>query len=220
MCRFLLVKFKNPDRPNRYLEIFSSICQKSRAYDGKRQGDGWGISFLINNQWKTEKSLLPIWRQKEIFSSFPKTKIFSVHARSASFPFQKGIIEYNQPFVEEPYIFVFNGFLKGISLSNLPGKIGAEKIWFLLKKMLKKMDPKDALIRTRDIILKNCRQVQALNIGLSDKKNIYGLNFFSKYARYYQMYYFKNNSKKIICSEKFEKKGGWEKAEYNKIFKF
>jgi len=206
MCRFLLAKFSEPTSPKIILEKFSSMAKKSKAHDGDWQGDGWGVSWLdTNNYWKTRKSLLPIWEEKSVFTDFPKTQSLAIHARSASFPDQKGIIEYNQPFVDEPYLFVFNGLLKGVSLSSQDlGKIGSQKIWFLLRKMLDRMTPSQALKKIKEILLKNSRNLQSLNIGLSDKKNIYSLCYFSKYREYYQLQYLNNPQVKIICSEKVE----------------
>jgi len=202
MCRFLLAKSKTPISPKALLDSFSSMAQKSKAYDGDWQGDGWGISWLENNQWFTQKSLLPIWTEKNKFSHFPQTTLFVIHARSASFPAHKNNLGFNQPFVNHPNSFVFNGFLKGVSLSSsLPGDIGAQKIWSLLRQLLNRHPPLEALDKLKEIILKNTRQVQALNIGLADQKNIYVLNYSSKHKKYYRLHYFEDDRLKLICSE-------------------
>src|SRR3989339_1821617 len=100
MCRFLLVKSKNKIKPEKLLTKFSKMVEKSRAYDGDWQGDGWGISWLDkNNNWQVKKSLQPIWKEEVEFNKFPPTKIFCIHARSASFAKHKGIIKYNEPFI-------------------------------------------------------------------------------------------------------------------------
>lgn len=44
------------------------------------------------------------------------------HVTSVSFPSQKGVEDYNQPFVENNTIFVFNGLLQGVSFPTpIPG---------------------------------------------------------------------------------------------------
>lgn len=222
MCRFLLVKFSEPTAPKVILEKFSSMAKKSKAYDGEWQGDGWGISRLdTNKHWKTRKSLLPVWEEESVFTDFPATQFLAIHARSASFPDQKRIIEYNQPFIDEPYLFVFNGWLKGVSLSSqIPGKIGSQKIWFLLRKMLDRLTPAQALEKIRDILLQNSRNLQSLNIGLVDKKNIYSLCYFSKHRKYHQLQYSNNPQMKIICSEKLEGYTEFRPLEPGEIIEF
>lgn len=220
MCRFLLVKSRTSISPKQFLISFSQMARNSRSYDGDWQGDGWGISWLQNNLWQTQKFLSPVWEDSWVFANFPPTTLFSVHARSASFPSHKGNIEYNQPFIDKSYSFVFNGLLKGVSLSSdLPGDIGAQKIWFLLKKLLRRLPPDQALEKIKQIILKNSHQIQALNIGLSDQENIYALNFYSSHLGYYQLYCLKQNDIQIICSEKLTGEYKFKKITPNSVIK-
>lgn len=204
MCRYLLAKFETPVFPQKILGSFSEMAQKSKVYDGDWQGDGWGISYLDEGgNWRTKKSLLPIWEEENTFESFPKTLMLAIHARSASFPDQKGVIDYNQPFIDEPYVFVFNGLLEKVSLSSqIPGEIGSQKIWFLLGKMLKRLTPLEALKKIKNVLLEGSFDLQALNIGLCDKKNLYSLCYFSKHPEYYRQFYLNTGGMKIICSEK------------------
>jgi len=203
MCRFLLIKSKSPVKPEIFLHEFAKMAKKSRAFDGDWQGDGWGLSWLGKDErWYIYKSLKPIWTESKLFDRFSSGHIFVIHARSASFIKDKHNIEYNQPFINQKFSFVFNGLLKGVKLSSkIPGEIGAQKIWYLLKEMLNKKTPKQALEEIKDLLLNNSKQVQALNIGLADKKDIYALCYYSKHAGYYQLRYYDNDIK-IICSEK------------------
>lgn len=206
MCRFLLLKTIKPKRPAVWLDRFASMAKNSQAYDGSWQGDGWGIAWLDkNSQWQVKKSLLPIWEDQKLIIDIPETTTFAIHARSASFSQQKNILDYNQPYVNNSYTFVFNGFLKGVSLSDrIAGQIGSQKIWSLLQGYLAKMTPKKALIKICRVLLKNSQEVQALNIGLADSKNIYALCYYSKYPRYYQLKYCSDSLCSIICSEKLD----------------
>lgn len=212
MCRFLLVKSQNAISPKSLLTQFAKMAKKSKAYDGDWQGDGWGISFLDSkNNWQCQKSLSPIWQDAKIFSTFPSTKTFVVHARSASFPNHKGNIIYNQPYIDGEYSFVFNGLLKGVRLPNIPGNIGAEKIWHLLKQELKENNPKEALEKTKEHLVKNSKEIFALNIGLATPNHIYSLCYFTKYPNYYQLHSYKNQELEIICSEPLD----WNKSLQN-----
>jgi len=204
MCRFLLVKSQKPIKPENLLTRFAKMAKNSRSYDGDQQSDGWGIAWLnAQKQWQLKKSLSPIWKELNSFTQFPDSNIFVVHARSSSFPKDKGFIIYNQPYIDGQYSFVFNGLLKGVSLPEIPGNIGAEKIWYLLKRELKKNDIPVALENTKKLLLKNSKEIIAFNLGLADsqKSKIYSLCYFTKYPQYYQLHTSKTQSLEIICSE-------------------
>jgi len=204
MCRFLLCKSKQLISPKKILDSFAKMAQKSKAYDGDWQGDGWGFSWLRDNKWQEYRSVKPIWEEKEKLSEFPQSYIFSIHARSASFPQHKNNIEYNQPYINESYSYVFNGLLKGVTLS-LPGDIGAQKIWLLLNDYLKKMNLIQALYKTTDILKKNSRIIQALNIGIAGKNTISAYCYYLQHQKYYSLQYSNNPDIKIICSEPIDR---------------
>lgn len=189
--------------PRKYLDSFSEMAQKSRAFDGDWQGDGWGVAWLDENGWQVKKLLLSVWQDKKIFTSIPRTKSLVVHARSASFPSHKGNINFNQPFISGEYAFVFNGLLHGVKLPvPVPGQIGAQKIWYLLQTFLKKYPPAVSLEKIKTLLISHTSEIQALNIGLADKKNIYSLNYFTKHPQYYTLHYEKKTNFELISSEK------------------
>lgn len=200
MCRFLLFKSQIPQIPQKIIKAFSDMAKKSKAFDGDWQGDGWGISWLDNNDWKSYKSVQPIWEDSVRDTLSFSSKIFLIHARSASFPQHKNNKEYNQPFINSKMAFVFNGLIKGVSL-HLPGVIGSQKIWALLQKKLLTMTPEKALQETQRIISKNSKTVQALNMGIADKDNIYALCYYSIHTDYYSLHYSKTDERSIISSE-------------------
>lgn len=201
MCRFLLLKSKKSINPQSFLKEFAVMAEKSKATDGDWQGDGWGYSWLNKkNEWKLYRSLKPVWKDLSSFDSFPKTTMCAIHARSATFPQHKGNIEYNQPYIKKSLLFVFNGHLKGVTLS-IPGKIGAEKIWNLLQDSLKKRKPVEALEKVKNILKKNTKAIQALNIGFSDGKNIYAMNYYALHPEYFRLRYFRSKEISIIASE-------------------
>jgi predicted glutamine amidotransferase len=193
------------------------MSEKSKAYDGDWQGDGCGISWLENDEWKVKTSIDPFWKNLENFSKIPLTNQILMHARSASFPQHKGIIEYNQPYIWKNYSFVFNGFLKGVALPyQLEGKIGAQKIWSLLQKFLKERSPVEALQETVTILNKHTREIQAINLGLSDSKNFYVYSQYNSHPDYYNVRIYKDQYMQIICSEDLPNMN-FEKAETKKI---
>lgn len=200
MCRFLLFKSPNPQNPQKIIKAFSQMAQKSKAFDGDWQGDGWGISWLDGNDWQSYKSVKPIWEDSVRDTLLFSSKIFLIHARSASFSQHKNNIEYNQPFINSDDTFVFNGLIKGVSL-HLPGIVGSQKIWSLVQKKLLTMTPEKALKETLRIITKNSKTVQALNMGIADKSNIYALCYYSNHKDYYSLYFSKTADISIISSE-------------------
>jgi predicted glutamine amidotransferase len=204
MCRFLLAQSKNLIKPQPLLEEFASMAEKSKALDGDWQGDGWGVAWLDNhNQWQLQKSLLPIWKDTKKFITIPQTTTVVVHARSASFPQHKGILAFNQPYIDGEYAFVFNGLLKGVQLT-IPGKIGAEKIWYLVKQQLQSKNPQEALDFVKKLLLKNSKEIVALNMGIATPERIFSVNYFIKHPEYYQMYFHEDEQIKLICSEELD----------------
>ena len=203
MCRFLLFKSNKPAEIGPILSSFSRMAEKSRAFDGDRQEDGWGIAWLQNDLWHSYKSVKPIWEEREKFNQFPKSPIFTIHARSASFVQHKNNSEYNQPYINGGYTYVFNGLLKGVSLS-LPGDIGAQKIWNLLNSNLRTLNMVEALLQTAQVLKNNSQKIQALNIGIANKHSIAAYSYFTKHPSYYSLHFVDNQFEKIICSEPIE----------------
>lgn len=206
MCRFLMIKSERRIHAANIVESFAQMTEKSRAPDGDRQGDGWGICWVDEkNVWQTKKSIQPIWNETSVFSQIPESHLFLVHARSSSFPQHKNVIDFNQPFVDDPHGFVFNGLVRGISLPIQPnGGIGSQKLWFLLKRLLRQFEPNASLIILKNVLEKNSKSVQALNIGLSDKSRMFAYCWFSENPEYYNLQFYDSSSLKILSSEALE----------------
>jgi len=208
MCRFLLLKSKDVVEINVFLHKFAIMCYHSKCLDGDDQGDGWGFSYLDQNKrWQTYLSLEPVWEDVPKLKKKVLTTHLVAHARSASFEKQKGVIEYNQPFVFENFVFVFNGLLKGVRLPEIvPGRIGSQKIFNLFIKYIRSgATAQTALKETVDLLKNHCTFVQALNIGICDGQNLYYHNEYDpNTGEYYQLQFYENEQLQIICSEKLE----------------
>ncbi len=220
MCRFIQIKSEKPIQPAEILSRFSQMCKNSRTFDGDWQGDGWGIAWKSNEQiWQVQTSLKPIWECEQTFTEIPQSVLFLAHARSASFPGQKGILEYNQPYISGKYAFVFNGLLKGVNLPfPVAGKIGAQKIWNLLQKELEENKPETALNNVVNLLRNNSRQIQALNIGLNDGDNQYAVTIYTSHPEYYNLRAYSSEKISIICSEPLPG-FAFQKIPTEKIFK-
>ncbi len=202
MCRFVTVRFHKPTQPKQLLNAFANMSQASKSYDGDWQGDGWGVAWLkVDNTWETYHSLSPVWEDRERFETIPETFSLVAHARSASFEHHKGVLEYNQPYVFGPYAFAFNGLVKGVSLPPIPGRIGAEKIWHLLKQELANHPAPEALDRLKILLKANSQEIAALNIGIATTENIHSLNEFSRHPDYYTLHAWEADFGRLICSE-------------------
>ena len=204
MCRFLMVRSAAPLAPAGLLEDFAVMAEASRAPDGDRQADGWGAAWPDGGGgWHSYKSTAPVWEDRSAFGAIPPASLFIVHARSASFPSQKGILAYNQPFVSGPFAFVFNGMLLGVSLPlRAPGDIGAQKIWALLSlRLTASAVPGEALAATAEFLERHTRSLQGLNLGLSDGVRAYALCRYESGGAYYQMYRHDSPGFGLISSE-------------------
>lgn len=201
MCRFLLAKSKNNLNPEPVLNQFADMCRDSQTEEGDWQGDGWGVSWInTNGGWQLEKSLKPIWEDREQFNKIPKTRVLVAHARSATFAKHKGNIDYNQPFLNGGYCYVFNGMLKGVRL-KAEGQIGAQKVWSLLQNELVTNKPLQALENINRTLRKNSREIKGLNIGLTVKDNFFVLCGKQNNGEYFTLRKMLGGDTQIICSE-------------------
>lgn len=204
MCRFLLIKAQQPIQPAALLHAFAEMARQSTA-GGEEvwQGDGWGVSWLTDNQrWQSHKSLQPIWTNCADFATLPLSHRWVVHARSASFPQHKGVLDYNQPYHHGQYTFVFNGLLRGVKLpQRVAGAIGAQKLWSLLQHYLATQSPVEALQQLRHTLLTHTQEIKALNIGLADSNHCYAFCTFAANPAYYTLQLHRSAELQMICSE-------------------
>jgi len=203
MCRFLMIKSHSDFQPGEILVRFSEMVKNSKTLDGDWQGDGWGIGWLDENQrWQFKKTIHPIWEDECSFRQIPESKQFLVHARSASFPKHKNNLDFNQPFTNEKFAFLFNGLIKGVSLPfPTYGKIGAQKIWHLLNDLMSQSPPEVTFLELQNLLIKYSLSIQAMNIGLSDGKMMYAFCHYEKFPDYYNLRYHESNMIRMICSE-------------------
>lgn len=205
MCRFLLAESEKPFQPQELVHKFAEMSRQSKSYDGDWQGDGAGIAWFEDGMWRVSTSLNPFWSNVDEYSNLPPTNQVVMHARSASFPQHKGLSEYNQPYIQGKYAFVFNGLLKGVNLPfHVEGKIGAQKIWSLLQKFLADNPPMEALQISVELLNEYSREIQALNLGLADGTNIYSYTQFGSHPEYYNLRIYETPEMNIVCSEGLE----------------
>jgi len=209
MCRLLLIKSEKDFFIESYLKSFSEIAKNSKEY----QGHGWGFAYLEKGSWKIYRNIKPVW--EEDFSKFSeiKTKELLAHARSA-FRDEGIVVENNMPFQEKERIFIFNGQLKGVKISE-EGRIGAEKIFNFINRF-DKGNLFEAVEKAVEIIKKRTAYIKAMNFIISDKEKVYLVSFFNEDESYFRMHK-KEGEVLIICSEPLSEISGWEKIENNTI---
>jgi len=204
MCRFLLARSEEAASLASLLEEFAEMCAESRTVEGDRQEDGWGIAWLESGVWNRWRSLRPIWEEKGRFPSFPPTTLFAAHARSAGFPDQKGVLAYNQPFLDHSLCFVFNGMIQGMRLNRpLAGRIGAQKVfsWAVERMGEEKADGETTLRDLRAWVLGSARQVVACNIGMISGGKLLALCQYLDHPQYFTLRHASRGGLTLICSE-------------------
>ncbi len=186
------------------LDDFASMCAKSRTADGDRQEDGWGAAWWDDrNGWQTRKSLAPIWKEWRVLSGIPPTRLLVVHARSASFPQQRGEILFNQPYTENGFCFVFNGSLEGVRMERaIAGEIGAQKIWnLILERLDASVSLTTALKEIKMLLHRQAKTVRGLNIGIASAREMAILCDYSTEQEYFTVHYRRVGGDFIISSE-------------------
>jgi len=203
VCRFLMIKSRTPFDSLPWLESFAEMSESSRAPDGSRQADGWGVSWINGDGgWHWIKSVAPIWTERQAFKSVPASRILVCHARSASFPGQEGILEYCQPFNKNRHAFVFNGLLRGVTLpTRNGGGVGSQKIWEVLANLLEREEPGHSLEKLTVILEKRSREISALNIGLCDGDRLYAYCRYADNPEYYRLHAASPSGLTAVCSE-------------------
>ena len=211
MCRFLLLSSDAPCDVRRVLEQFAHMCEQSTCLDGDWQGDGWGVAWWQDGEgWSLHRSLAPIWTETDYGRQLPVTRRLVVHARAASFPEHKGNLAFAQPYVHGSYAFVFNGLIAGVRPPRgmkIPGAIGAEKIWYLVRQRLEEgLALRAALAWVYAFLERRSRRIQACNMGLSDGRQDVSHNGNPTGHAYYRIHQAQRNGVRLTCSEPF---GDW-----------
>lgn len=209
MCRFLLLASDTPVDVQQIVQQFVRTCQPSTGGGGGWQGDGWGVAWWqAPRGWHLYRSVQPIWTEPQVIQRLPATRHLVVHARSASFTEHRGDVSYNQPYVAGPYVFVFNGLLRGVRLPHrVPGAIGAEKIWTLVQAELAqgRMLP-HALARVYALLVQSSREIRACNFAVSSGREYAWVNGNPQGQSYYQLRCVQAPGLRMVSSEPF---GPW-----------
>jgi glutamine amidotransferase len=211
MCRLLLVKSDREFSIAEQLKRLAFIAKHSKEF----QGHGWGCAYVENNAWKHYKHIQPIWEHN--FAEFGKTTLLLAHARSAYK--DEGIaIENNMPFYDDRTVFIFNGELRGVRISE-EGRIGAEKIFNFIKRF-DRGNMLDALKRGVEVIDKRTRYIRAMNIIMADLQNVYVASVFNEDPDYFMMRFSADPERLTIASEKLPGVERWENIENRTVRMF
>lgn len=197
MCRLLIISSKKEFDIYPYLIEFVKLSEKSLTPDGDRQKDGWGL-FTKKQFYKSTK---PIWEDEIVNNNWLKDNLLIIHIRSA---FKgKDNLEFNQPFVNNGLIFVFNGLLKGVKI-KCEGEIGSQKIFNLIQKIYKE-NRNNYLENFYQLISKETNYIVGMNIIVIDLnfKKINLISVYNEYENYFALNLYQDDEKIIICSEKF-----------------
>ncbi|MBI4524557.1 MAG: hypothetical protein HY695_12185 [Deltaproteobacteria bacterium] len=201
MCRLLLVKTEREFDIQERLAPFAEIARNSKEF----QGHGWGCAYLRDARWEIYKNILPIW--DDDLSRFGRTRLLLGHARSA-FKDEGIAVENNMPFFDGRYVFIFNGELRGVRISE-KGRIGAERVFNHIKRF-DRGDMLQALTKGTEVIEKRTRYIRAMNIMIADTESVYVASLFNEDPDYFTLHCRRSEDELWICSESLPG-GTWEK---------
>jgi predicted glutamine amidotransferase len=212
MCRLLAVRDETSFDVVAVLKPFAKLSKKSKEF----QGHGWGFSYIDEEgTWQHYKNIKPIWEDN--LEGFGRSTFLIAHARSA-FEDKDIVVENNMPFMDDKFIFIFNGELRGVKIKE-EGRIGAEKIFNFIKRFNERK-PAEMLEKGTRLIQKRSKYVRALNIIMTDRKKVFVTNIFNEEPEYFQMYYKVLGKRIMVCSDPFPTETDWEKVETNKVVTF
>ncbi len=206
MCRLLGIFSENQFelRESRViLDEFIEIAKKDKTL-GHTHGDGWGLAWIKDNQYRLHKEVKPIWESKipDSISSFS----YILHARKAS---MGGIfIENTHPFQMEDILLAHNGHINQrlAAVRHKPtGTTDSENFLAML------MDLRDRYHDTEEALFEAIKKIgynfYALNliVGSLKEKMFWILNYYNntdlQHSIHYSIRYRVEDDKLIIASE-------------------
>jgi glutamine amidotransferase len=201
VCRLLAVTAATPFAIPDHLARLAEIARTSREY----QGHGWGCAWHEGGEWRSHRSLVPIW--EDDLSPFGRTRVLMAHARSA-FRDEGIVVENNMPFLAPPFAFVFNGELRGVRLAE-QGRIGAEKLFhFLLRSGA--AAGADALGRSLQLVERRTRYVRAMNLVLGGSGRFLVGTSFNEDEDYFTLHAKRDDRATLVCSRPYAGEAGWQ----------
>ncbi len=185
-------------------------------------GDGWGVVYLVDNQLKMKKSIVPYYEDPDVEKiKNIKSPLFILHARKKSDG--KGLVrmENVHPFRYDNYIFCHNGTVdEDLSFEDKytpQGETDSERLfYYIISNINGEMNENilsDKLNRVNDF--------SGMNSILSDGKTSYIVNWYAKKPGYYTFKMLVNENFIIISSEILPGYGGdqWVKTNNHDIIK-
>jgi glutamine amidotransferase len=200
MCRLLCVRSDRPFAIALYLRPFAEVARNSREY----QGHGWGFAAARNGAWRFYHNLRSIWEDHDNMAG--TATLLLAHARSA---FQNtGLtVLNNMPFRHDPYVYIFNGELRGVRIRE-EGRIGAEKLFNFIRRF-DSGSMLDALRLGMARLEQRTAYIKAANLVIAEGEKICVASRFSEDPDYYTLRRKTENGTAIICSETFGDPSGW-----------
>jgi glutamine amidotransferase len=208
MCRLLFVNADREFDIPEYLERFAFTARNSPEY----QGHGWGCAYVEDGTWKHFKNIQPIWNTD--LRQFGKTRLLLAHARSA-FRNEGITVENNMPFYDDKYVFIFNGELRGVRISE-EGRIGAEKLFNFIKRF-DRGNMAEAFKRGTDLLQVRSKYIRAMNIMIADMANVYVASYFNEQPDYFTMHRCNGLHRLIIASDPLPGDDAWEPVGRNTV---
>jgi len=200
MCRLLCVRSDQPFPVADYLAPFAEVARRSKEY----QGHGWGFAAARDDKWRMYHNLAPIWEDPKGMEG--TASFLLAHARSA---FQNAglTVENNMPFRRDPYVYIFNGELRGVRIRE-KGRIGAEKLFAFLCRF-DQGSMLDALRTGMAQLQRRVTYIKAANLVVAEGRRIYVASHIGEDPDYYTLRRTEKNGTLIICSEAFDLGQPW-----------
>lgn len=201
MCRILHAVAAEPFAPAELLRPFAVLSRESREF----QGHGWGCAWREPGGWRTHHDVRPIWQSP--LPALPPTTRFVAHARSA-FEDRDVRVENNMPFVQDGWVFAFNGELRGVRLRE-EGRIGAEKLFRFVLRFVPGHGPEGALRKALPIVEARSARVRAMNLILAGEDRDWVASVHREDHDYFTLHRKREHGRLITCSEPFPGETGW-----------
>ena len=226
MCR-MLIAFGNVNTSWLIDDLITMANDKNEKHEYNenedfKHGDGWGISYLKNNELILDKSILPCYDDRSI-NSYRKLKspIIILHARLGSQGKGGAHLTNTHPFKYSEYVFCHNGTVNEkfkFDSQFIPnGQTDSELLFYYLLSERTNGFSIDFLL---DKLL-NIKDYFGVNFILSDGNISYIANWYNERPDYYTLKLLENPDSLIISSEILPhyKDQHWQYLENHNIIK-
>jgi predicted glutamine amidotransferase len=215
----------------KHQQIVKNFCDLARtghvmAGDPPGHGDGWGMAFTLNDQWKVHKSGANLLKETDKFLNLlrcaEKCPVLILHLRKSAWS-NTATARHAHPFQYKNAVFAHNGtitnyqgLIRNITVPGLAEDALDTEVFFLHVMSDPSPDLSQAFKNSVSTI-KRDYAFSALNCLFSDGRKLFAYRDYSKEPDYYSLFKASFESSCVISSQPLAEDLSWELMEKEEL---